>query len=126
MDIAARLETVEVENEMLREQIAKLELLLGMQAAAPIEFRLTGKEEGVFGVLMAREIATKEMVMFALYSSLGKDEAEPKIVDVFICKIRRKLKPFGIDIKTVWGKGYYLTPEAKRSVKELTTARLAA
>lgn len=126
MDVDARLEVVEIENEMLREQIRKLETMLGVHFGSPLEFGLTGSEECVFGVLMLRELATKEMISIALYNSLGKEAADEKIVDVFVCKIRAKIKAFGIEIKTMWGKGYYLTPETKRTVKTLLDARAAA
>lgn len=119
MDVDARLEAVEAENEMLRERIIRLEGLLGMHIAAPIEFGLTPQETRVFGVLMARELATKDAVMAALYHSIAKEEAEVKIVDVFICKIRAKLKRFGIAIETQWGHGYFLTAATKARVKEM-------
>ena len=41
----------------------------------------------------------------------GIDEPEPKIIDVFICKLRRKLVDNGakgLNIDTVWGQGYTL------------------
>jgi two-component system cell cycle response regulator CtrA len=41
----------------------------------------------------------------------GIDEPEPKIIDVFICKLRRKLVDsgaVGLSIDTVWGQGYIL------------------
>ena len=51
----------------------------------------------------------------------GDDEPEMKIVDVFVCHIRRKLKPFGIEIGTRWGVGYFMTPankaEARRQIE---------
>jgi two-component system cell cycle response regulator CtrA len=53
---------------------------------------------------------TKEMFLNHLYG--GMDEPELKIIDVFICKLRKKLKevtgaPNGY-IETVWGRGYVL------------------
>ena len=39
------------------------------------------------------------------------DQPEPKIIDVFICKLRRKLElagASGVSIDTVWGQGYIL------------------
>lgn len=113
MDVDARLEAIEAENAMLREQIAHLEGLLGHHWMAPVEWRLTTSETRVFGTLMARDLATKDAIMAALYRNAAKDEAEIKIVDVFICKMRRKLKPFGIGIETRWGEGYYLTAATK-------------
>lgn len=120
MDVAARLEAVEMENDQLRERIAQLETLLGFRTAAPIELGLTGREACAFGVLLAREIATKEAIMTALYGGkCDADQAEPKIVDVFVCKARKKLKAFGIEIKTAWGQGYYLDAETKRRVQAM-------
>lgn len=119
MDVAARLEAVEAENELLREQVARLQELLGITMKAPIELGLTPSEAGVFGVLMARDFVTKDMVMSSIYRSGAKDEAQIKIVDVFVCKIRRKLKPFKINITTVWGQGYRITAAEKRRIKEM-------
>ena len=52
---------------------------------------LTGKEYGIFEVLSLREgtVVTKEMLLDHLYG--GMDEPELKIVDVFICHLRKKL-----------------------------------
>lgn len=108
MDIARRLEVVEEENGVLRERIRQLETALMGVTPLPFEWGLTSQESIVFGVLVNRPLATKAAVLAALYRDLGKDEAEEKIVDVFICKIRKKLKPFGIRIRTVWGQGYAL------------------
>lgn len=52
---------------------------------------------------------TKEMFLNHLYG--GMDEPELKIIDVFICKLRKKLsEATGTDshIETVWGRGYVL------------------
>ena len=63
----------------------------------------------MFAHLTTRDIATKSSIMAALYSDrIDGEEVEPKIVDVFVCKMRRKLAKFGVDIMTVWGTGYSL------------------
>ena len=52
---------------------------------------------------------TKEMFLDHLYG--GMDEPELKIIDVFICKLRKKLaEATGGEhyIETVWGRGYVL------------------
>ncbi len=52
---------------------------------------------------------TKEMFLNHLYG--GMDEPEVKIIDVFICKLRKKLALATEDanyIETVWGRGYVL------------------
>ena len=72
---------------------------------------LTGKEYQMFELLSLRKgtTLTKEMFLNHLYG--GMDEPELKIIDVFICKLRKKLKEATGDdhhIETVWGRGYVL------------------
>lgn len=110
MDHERLLDVLRAENDVLRERIACLEEQLVATKQLPMEWRLTVQEARVFGVLVNRELATKEAIMSGLYIDRGVDEAEQKIVDVFICKIRKKLKPFGVRIETVWGRGYRLGP----------------
>jgi two-component system, cell cycle response regulator CtrA len=72
---------------------------------------LTGKEYQMLELLSLRKgtTLTKEMFLNHLYG--GMDEPELKIIDVFICKLRKKLAA-AIDgdnyIETVWGRGYVL------------------
>ncbi len=82
---------------------------------------LTGKEYQMLELLSLRKgtTLTKEMFLNHLYG--GMDEPELKIIDVFICKLRKKLAEVtgGENyIETVWGRGYVLrdpTPvEAER------------
>ena len=72
---------------------------------------LTGKEYGILELLNLRKgtTLTKEMFLNHLYG--GMDEPEVKIIDVFVCKLRKKLaNATGGDnyIETVWGRGYVL------------------
>ena len=82
---------------------------------------LTGKEYGILELLSLRKgtTLTKEMFLNHLYG--GMDEPELKIIDVFVCKLRKKLSnATGGEnyIETVWGRGYVLrdpsSSEAKR------------
>jgi len=72
---------------------------------------LTGKEYQMLELLSLRKgtTLTKEMFLNHLYG--GMDEPELKIIDVFICKLRKKLAAAteGANyIETVWGRGYVL------------------
>ena len=76
---------------------------------------LTAKEYAVLELLSLRKgtTLTKDNFLNHLY---GLDEPERKIVDVFICKLRKKLSlACGGDnyIQTVWGRGYMLTEQAE-------------
>ncbi len=82
---------------------------------------LTGKEYAMLELLSLRKgtTLTKEMFLNHLYG--GIDEPELKIIDVFICKLRKKLsQATGGEnyIETVWGRGYMLVEpdsEAKKA-----------
>src|SRR5690606_36508861 len=72
---------------------------------------LTGKEYSMLELLSLRKgtTLTKEMFLNHLYG--GMDEPELKIIDVFICKLRKKLATATDGdnyIETVWGRGYVL------------------
>lgn len=72
---------------------------------------LTGKEYQMLELLSLRKgtTLTKEMFLNHLYG--GMDEPELKIIDVFICKLRKKLSEATGEpsyIETVWGRGYVL------------------
>lgn len=86
---------------------------------------LTGKEYQMFELLSLRKgtTLTKEMFLNHLYG--GMDEPELKIIDVFICKLRKKLaQATGGQsyIETVWGRGYVLREPKPAEVEH----RLAA
>jgi two-component system cell cycle response regulator CtrA len=79
---------------------------------------LTKKEFEVLELLALRQgmAISKEMFLSHLYG--GMDEPGLKIIDVFLCKLRKKLAAFsgGTEyIETVWGRGYMLRqPERLR------------
>ena len=83
---------------------------------------LTGKEYGILELLSLRKgtTLTKEMFLNHLYG--GMDEPELKIIDVFVCKLRKKLTAATAGenyIETVWGRGYVLRdpPPVEETVK---------
>jgi len=81
---------------------------------------LTGKEYQMLELLSLRKgtTLTKEMFLNHLYG--GMDEPELKIIDVFICKLRKKLANASNGknyIETVWGRGYVLREPAEEEVK---------
>jgi two-component system, cell cycle response regulator CtrA len=80
---------------------------------------VTGKEYQILELLAIRKgsTLTKEMFLSHLYG--GLDEPEVKIIDVFICKLRKKLATAsgGKDyIETIWGRGYVMREPAQNAV----------
>jgi len=83
------------------------------------KLHLTGKEYQMLELLALRigSTLTKEMFLNHLYGDM--DEPEAKIIDVFICKLRKKLANAsgGQDyIETIWGRGYALREPTKQAI----------
>ena len=103
------------ENLWLR---AELGLLVDEEQLAEAKkwFNLTRSEACLLLCLINSKLMTRELALHAL-SHAGYDyEAQPKIVDVFICKLRAKLKKHGAGVASVWGTGYYLDPASRRTI----------
>lgn len=89
-------------------------------------FRLTPLEAGVMMVLLRFECADKDKlhgVVEALRFSRATrpdspEETDPKIVDVIICKLRKKLKSAdpAFVLTTSWGMGYYFDHKVKEAI----------
>ena len=71
---------------------------------------LRRREYAILELLALRKgsTLTKDMIMCRLYG--GMEEREIKIVDVYVCKLRKKLSSAGGEtyIETVWGQGYLM------------------
>jgi two-component system cell cycle response regulator CtrA len=87
-----------------------------------VRVHLTDKEYQILELLVLRKgmTLTKEMFLNQLYG--GMDEPEMKIIDVFMCKLRKKLANASGGknyIETVWGRGYVLLHTTEEEVKVL-------
>lgn len=112
-----QLKTTLAERE---EKILQLEeILLPPDWEPPVEIRLTTQEARIVASLYKcnGETVSKDRLFYALYHDV-LDQPEIKIVDVYICKARKKLAPYDVTIETLWGKGYYLTKESIQILKE--------
>src|SRR3954470_14146421 len=90
---------------------------------------LTSKEYSILELLSLRKgtTLTKEMFLNHLYG--GIDEPELKIIDVFICKLRKKLSTATRGenyIETVWGRGYVLRDPAGEGIEPASEPEQAA
>jgi two-component system, cell cycle response regulator CtrA len=85
---------------------------------------LTGKEFAILELMMLRKgsIISKEAFLSHLYG--GMDEPELKIIDVFICKLRKKLALAGAGnvIGTVWGRGYVVREQSMADPRPAASA----
>jgi two-component system, cell cycle response regulator CtrA len=120
-----RLAILQAENDQLREQVAMLEAALGADVALPLMLGLTEKEARLVACMFSRDRMSKAAAMAALYD-VCDNEVEPKVVDVFVCKARKKLLAWGIEVETIWGFGYAMTAAAKARLSALIDQERAA
>ena len=127
-ELVARIQAIVRRSKGHAESVIRTgKLVLNMDArsveAEGRRLHVTGKEYSILELLSLRKgtTLTKEMFLDHLYG--GMDEPELKIIDVFICKLRKKLaEATGGEhyIETVWGRGYVLKdpePAAERPLQ---------
>lgn len=103
------------------DRIDELEELLGLQVHLPNMFGLTPLEVKIVGLLIKRNIVSRDAIHSALYGGFPDcDQPDPKTVEVHICKVRRKLNVYGLEIKNRYGVGYYIEDDVRASLKDLT------
>lgn len=122
MELAELRRTVEDMGSRLR----ALEEGIGGNVDPLVALGLTHSEAIILGAMLKRDFCSRERLLTVLYGSRD-DAPDPKILDVFVCKVRKKL---GLEIKTQRSAdyggldtgGYRLTTDDRRIVQE----RLAA
>ena len=115
-ELIARIQAIVRRSKGHAESVIRTGKLLVNMDARSVEadgrrLHVTGKEYSILELLSLRKgtTLTKEMFLDHLYG--GMDEPELKIIDVFICKLRKKIAALtGGEhyIETVWGRGYVL------------------
>lgn len=78
-------------------------------------------------VLLKRDDANKDTLHYVIESQRALRRSRPantevtdqKMVDVVICNLRKRLRPHGIKIETLWGAGYFLAEESRQKIEAL-------
>jgi DNA-binding response OmpR family regulator len=107
--------------EALRDALEAMRGALAADAGLKIieVAKLTFSERLLLGLLMRRQRATKEQMMTVLYADRPDEEPGSTILNVMICKMRKKLSPHDVEIRTIYGVGYELTPTSREKIKAL-------
>lgn len=112
--------------EELEELVRQLKEQLVPPLTFPLQFKLTSSETNLLAFLYARapHVIPRERINAALWLD---DGVAPyvKIIDVLVCKLRKKLAPFGVDVETSWGVGYRLSASARDRLEQLMNAESA-
>jgi two-component system cell cycle response regulator CtrA len=123
VDLASENARLRALVQQLQDHIDALERQLGQRLVLPACLRLTATEQRILARLMVSENATKDQLLDAVIDSrLEQDAPEMKIVDVYICKLRKKLVPWSLEITTLWGIGYALPPASRDRLRHLIAA----
>ena len=115
--IAAQRDTI----DELKEQVCQLKKLLVPPFVTPIEWCLTRKQQALFCMLLTRELVTRDMLDAA---DITGASITPNHGNVVLYQLRKKLKKFGIQVKTEWGLGWRLV-DRKSWQKRLADAEAA-
>lgn len=110
MNVHQEVEFYKEENRQLRA------MLIAKDFHMPFEWKLTRAEEKLLGSLYSAPNFMRRHEALRVASCLDP-EADRKVVEVRVCKMRKKLKPHNIEIRTVWGEGYELTPASVQIIK---------
>lgn len=92
----------------------------GLKTALSRHFRATPLEAAMFAMMMRRDEVTKPQLHSVIEACRdpNKETTEIKMVDVMICKLRKKL-PAGVKIQTMWGSGYFISKEDRNLIFQL-------
>jgi DNA-binding response OmpR family regulator len=118
VDLARWVTTLRKENEELLERVAYLEgMLTPPPEPMPTKWGLTSAEAKIVARLMNRDFSSREQ----LHLAMSDREASSNTVEVIICRIRAKLKPYDIKIDTHRGVGYSIDRETRKRLHDETS-----
>lgn len=120
-----RVEELEEENRQLREQLSPR-----VSLSNSIGVRLTQVEENILNMLIAR---SPNIVTHEVLSEYSRDGVTPRVEElascnqakVYVCKIRKKIAPIGVEIATHWGQGFSLDKANAAKLRALIAERSA-
>src|SRR3954447_23452497 len=114
-------------TQLVRDRVEELERVLGVDRSLTSRLRdVFGLEPGlspILGMLMKRTFVSHSSLYTVLYA--GRPECDwpsAKVMDVQICKLRRKLRKHGVSIETRWGEGWSMTMADKAKVRTVIEA----
>lgn len=114
-------------RQELDEKDCKIRYLEELMLQPDVELRnhwhLTETEDKILRILLSGGIKSRTTFMTLVY-----DFREPgdRVLDVFIAHLRQKLAPDGIEIRTIWGRGYRIDDVDIARIKQLCVEQVAA
>lgn len=128
---ALRLEnrTLREKNEILEETVLQLKRMLAPADWQPHPcLKLTNKEAQILSFIYARkEIVSQDQLTDVLYGlNPDCDLPDGNNIVVFICRLRKKLAPYGATLDNIRGRGYHLSPESRTILADMNKPELVS
>jgi hypothetical protein len=119
------------ELERMRDRLLQLEQILGIDSSETGRIReafgLEPDLARIMGMLLKRNFVSHESLYTVMYGHRPECEwPDAKVLDVQICKLRRRLKPFEIAIVTRWGEGWSISVANKVKARAVLDPQNAA
>ena len=119
------------ELNRLRNRVAELENLLGVEWKCPPQWRRQGgnlRQWHILGLLIKRTLVTRSTILISVQADqrLRDRYVDERMADVYICGLRKILRTHGIEINTVPTEGWFLDAQNKPKAKALMTSMRAA
>lgn len=122
----SRIEALEDEAATWRERYESLKRDLDEMAATimPQTLHLTRTEARLLALLYRHPMVTREVAFQVLYGNRVHDDELPdiKILDVFVCKLRAKLKLWRMSVETIYAQGFAMPRQSKEILRRLIEA----
>lgn len=118
------------QNETLKERIRQLEQALGYEMDTPPKWEMTRGEAIIFSSLIVKGFCSYNCLQIALHFDQWREIPDKTSVHAMMWRVRRKIRGDGLEIESVPGRGYRISPETKKRYFDLfgrfPDARLAA
>lgn len=112
MDDLVRAQQREIET--LRERLRQaLDVLAPLEWAAPLEWGLCATEARIFAHLRTKPLVTKASLMVAAYGHWLDEPPIENVIESHISKLRRKIRPYGYEIKGERFMGYRMLKDGR-------------
>lgn len=108
-------------HELLEEHGVRIDEESGFVTLDGKEIKTSRRLRQVLGILIKNSprVVSRAFIMDEVYGLLtDKEEPSEKIIDIFVCKVRRAIKDSNYEIVTIWGKGWLFRKKVLHNGRE--------
>lgn len=115
------------EIERLRDRVSELEDAMGLTAKLPRRLLSEPMIDRFIGILLARPFGDRDAIYSTLYGGRPEsDQPDIKILDIYASRSRKILRRWDIEVKTLYGRGWWIDSSNKTKLRALIKTMEAA